>query len=137
MYWFVSGIITGYICQTIDLKKFVAMVMKLYYQNTEHTLEPYNKSKGSHIIRYTYKDEEYKILLPSFKRGPPSIVDITDVTTNQSVYLELKPFLGPDHKGHGTHLSPASLGFTALILHLMDGTEIDVETDQSIVLTTS
>lgn len=128
---FITGIVTGYFLHQIDIKQTVASVMKMYYQMTDHTLEPYNKVKGSHVVRYKYKDEEYKILIRPFLRGPQYIVDIIDVGTDKSVFCEIKPFLGPD--GHGaSQLSPNDLGYSALIVHRIGGDEATIEGDDKL-----
>ena len=128
---FITGIVTGYFLQQVNIKQIIASVMKMYYQMTEHTLEPYNKVKDSHVVRYKYKDEEYKLLLRPFLRGPQYIVDIIDVSTDESVFQEIRPFLGPD--GHGsTHLSPNDLGYSALIVHRIGGNEVTVEGDDKL-----
>jgi len=133
MYWFVTGIVTGYFIQQVNFKSVVTSVLKMYYELSEHTLEPYNRTKGAHVLRYKYKENEYKVLLPPFVRGPPNILDIIDVETGNSVFKEIKPFLGPDQKGHFCHLSPDTFGYRALIVRRLAGDDIDIEGDEPIV----
>lgn len=131
MFSFLSGIVTAYVIQHIDMKQIISSFIKIYYQFTEHTLEPYNKVKGSHVIRYKYKDEEYKLLLRPFLRGPQYIIDIVDVQTQKSVFKEIKPFLGPDGHG-GSYLTPNDLGYSTLILHHINGDEFSIERDEKL-----
>lgn len=90
------------------------------------------KNGKIYTLTYVYGMRTYKIRWEG-KLGPQKIISITD-KSGKNVTNNVRPFLGPSEKFHGSHLSPKTLGYEKLIFKNINAENRTFEGDQIIIL---
>lgn len=101
-------------------------LLKEYIRNYTNSLKNSNVYMEEHPekhyieIGYTFRDEMYKIRVPT-KKGPKRML-MADAD-NQPVSDILSMYLGPMENCHSSELTPADFGWKELVISLTDGSE--------------